>query len=286
MSSVTVTVATFNAWGMHEPWRYTLHRRITRGAAWGSPATTLRPADGVWPRRRRLLATALAGAGADIVALQEVCDLAPAGVAADQAGQLAQDLGLHHCFAPQQGEWYTGITYPTGLAVLSRYPLRRQALVPLPQPGAPGERGGSPAALHAVLDTPAGGVDLLVVHLTPRSAAAQLAGVEALLAYLDTLPSGGTPLVVGDFNASPDTPAIARMRGALRDTWGVVHGEAVGATMPSHAPVVRLDYLFVGAGPVLGQTTLLGDEPDGEGFYPSDHLGVAAVLRWPAPGAA
>lgn len=105
--------------------------------------------------------------------------------------------------------------------------------------------------------------------------------MEALLTYLTTLPPSRTPVVAGDFNATPDAPAIVRMRESLRDAWAVVHGGAGGATMPSHAPVARLDYLFVGAEPALIGATLLGDQPDANGFYPSDHLGVSATLRWP-----
>lgn len=140
-----VTVVTANLWGMHEPWAYTRHRRIVRGAVPGTLATTLRPAGGVWPRRRRLLAAALAASGANIVALQEVCDLSPAGPATNQAAQLAEDLGLHCCFVPLADYDYTGTVYRTGLAILTRVPVRRRAVVPVPQREDEAERGGVPA---------------------------------------------------------------------------------------------------------------------------------------------
>jgi hypothetical protein len=66
-------------------------RGQVRGAVPGSQATTLRPAGGVWPRRRRLLAAALAAA--DVAALQEVC-VGPEG--RSQARELAEELG-HRC---------------------------------------------------------------------------------------------------------------------------------------------------------------------------------------------
>jgi endonuclease/exonuclease/phosphatase family metal-dependent hydrolase len=51
-------------------------------------------------------------------------------------------------------------------------------------------------------------------------------------------------------------------------------------------PAARLDYVFVGPGPAIVRAALLGDRPDAEGFYASDHFGVAATLRWPTDGAA
>lgn len=150
----------------------------------------------------------------------------------------------------------------------------------MPQPEDEADRGGVPAVLHVQVETGGRALDVLVVHLTPRSAAVQVAGVEAVLAYVATLPPGRTPIVAGDFNATPDAPAITRMGGTFQDAWAVVHGGG-GATMPSHAPVARLDYLFVGTGPALTGAVLFGERPDADGFYPSDHLGLAVTLRWP-----
>lgn len=45
---------------------------------------------------------------------------------------------------------------------------------------------------------------------------------------------------------------------------------------------MRIDYVFVGPGPEVEQVKLLGTQPDADGFYASDHFGVAATLRWPA----
>lgn len=148
-----------------------------------------------------------------------MCDLSPTGPATNQAAQLAADLGLHCCFAPLAADDDSGAVYRTGLAVLTRAPVRHRAVVPVPHPEDEAARGGAPAVLHVSVETPGGEVDLLVVHLTPRSAAAQVAGVEALLAHLATLPPGCTPVVAGDFNATPDAPAIERMGETLRDAW-------------------------------------------------------------------
>jgi endonuclease/exonuclease/phosphatase family metal-dependent hydrolase len=49
--------------------------------------------------------------------------------------------------------------------------------------------------------------------------------------------------------------------------------------MPSHAPTARIDYILVGGGLRVLSAARLGDQSDGDGFYPSDHLGVVATLR-------
>ena len=48
--------------------------------------------------------------------------------------------------------------------------------------------------------------------------------------------------------------------------------------MPSHEPVARIDYIVVGPGIGVVNARRLGLEPDADGFFASDHLGLAATL--------
>ena len=91
--------------------------------------------------------------------------------------------------------------------------------------------------------------------------------------------------MMGDFNSVPDAALIRMLtattvgrRTVLRDAWHVANGGDSGPTMPSQAPTIRIDYIFVS--PALAVTVALrfGHKPARDGFYPSDHLGVAAVL--------
>jgi endonuclease/exonuclease/phosphatase family metal-dependent hydrolase len=113
--------------------------------------------------------------------------------------------------------------------------------------------------------------------------------VEHLLAYLDTLPSARPCFVIGDFNCVPEslpiqaiTDAGAGRSRSLRDTWREANPTDPGPTMPSQAPVIRIDYIFVCPGPAILRSMRLGDRADTDGFYPSDHLGVAATLQIPS----
>jgi endonuclease/exonuclease/phosphatase family metal-dependent hydrolase len=275
-------VVTFNIWGFGEPWRYTMERAETRGAAPGSPATTLRPAGGIWPRRRRLLARCLADVRPDLIALQEVReDMAAGGLS--QADQIARDLGFHCVFAPSEAT--DPFALDRGLGILSPHPIVRSAYLPLPPE--PDAHIGRQTALHATIETPVGPIEFVAVHLTPRSEEARLAAVDVLLAYLGKLPPAATVVLVGDFNTEPESQAIRLVTGAredsrprigLRDAWVCANPADPGATMPSHAPVSRLDYVFVGPGLRVIDARRIGTQPDPDGFFPSDHQGVAAIV--------
>ena len=282
-----LTVATLNLWGLSEPWTYTAQRGEVRGAVPGSPATTLRVPGGAWPARRRpLVARALAAVQPDIVGLQEDRQDLAAAEGRSQSAQLAADLGCSMAYVPIGG----AARDRTGNAILSRHPIGRLDVVPLPAPAeevaqyGPGVRD----ALHAVIETPCGVVHFFVVHLTTRGHAARLAEVECLLAHVAERAVDGTAIVVGDCNARPDTPAIRLMTARLRDVWATANPGDPGYTMLVHTPRtpqdshMRIDYIFVGPGPDVVRAGVLGDRPDRDGFYASDHFGVATTLRWPA----
>jgi endonuclease/exonuclease/phosphatase family metal-dependent hydrolase len=281
-------VATYNIWGFGEPWRYTADRGITRGAVPGSPATTFRLPDGIWPRRRQLLARCLRSVHPDLVALQEIRE-DPAEGDRSQAQQLARDLGYHDVYAPAEGSDPHALD--RALAILSPHPIVRSTYLPLPPD--PDANIGRQTALHAAVDTPVGRIEFVTVHLTPRTETAQLDGITYLLGYLGNLPTKALIVLAGDFNAAPESRSIqmltreaeaTRSGVELRDAWVLAHPRDAGPTMPSHEPVARIDYILVGTGISVVDAVRLGADPDGDGFYPSDHLGLAATLvRNPSP---
>jgi endonuclease/exonuclease/phosphatase family metal-dependent hydrolase len=128
----------------------------------------------------------------------------------------------------------------------------------------------------------------VMLHLTPRDEGAQLAAVDALRAVVAALPPGRPLIVLGDLNAAPDSATVRRLTappdpaisgGRLRDAWPLANPDDPGATMPSHAPVSRIEYILIGDGPTFASAARIGATPDADGFYASDHLGVAATLR-------
>jgi endonuclease/exonuclease/phosphatase family metal-dependent hydrolase len=217
---------------------------------------------------------------ADVIGLQEVCLDPETGLT--HAERLAGHLGYHHAFHPVTLADYGDGAVATGLAVLSRWPVQRWDDVPLPS-----TPDAEQYAMHALIEAPAAALDLIVVHLTPRGDEAQVAAVTRLLNSMDMLPPGRPAFLVGDFNAPPESVAIRSLTSTrfredtLHDAWQQAHPSDLGATMPSHAPVVRLDYLFISPGVSVSRADRMGDQPDPDGFYPSDHLGVTATLHLP-----
>jgi len=278
-----VKVATYNLWGNNEPWQYTLNRGVTRGAVPGSRATTLQLPDGLWQRRRQLLVHVLRQALPDILGLQEVvADVRQ--TEQSQAHQLARALGYLCVFQPLS-RLDDGISVG-GLAVVSRYPILSHHDVPL-------TTTFTQAALHTVIDTPAGLVNFIVVHLTPQSEEAQVVAIHHLHHYLDTLPRASKVIIVGDFNAPPNAPSIHMLtrRGTVEDTaaqfcdaWLVINPHDPGPTMPSHAPVSRIDYVFVSSSLSVLNAQRIGHQADEDGFYASDHLGLVVTLQLVAGG--
>lgn len=116
------------------------------------------------------------------------------------------------------------------------------------------------------------------VHLDHESQAARENGVGLLLERLRQRTVPGPVLVLGDFNATPDNPAVARMgeaepplRSALAPPEGTFHG-FTGET--SHGPI---DHVFHSPEwEVLSAQVLHGD---GLRPFPSDHFPVSAVLQ-------
>lgn len=97
-------------------------------------------------------------------------------------------------------------------------------------------------------------------------------------------------IVMGDFNAAEDNPAIATIRGTsddpltLRDAFRVLHADGAGGTfngfkLDSEGGDRKIDYVWVGPGWQVVQTGI--DRRKIDGRYPSDHFPVWAELRWP-----
>jgi len=117
------------------------------------------------------------------------------------------------------------------------------------------------------------------LHLDHESQAARENGVALLLERIGQRTVSGPVMVLGDFNARPDNPAIKRIQGAaspsLKSTFATIpEGTFHGFTgKASHGPI---DYIFYSPEwQVLSAQVLQGD---GLRPFPSDHFPVSAVL--------
>ncbi len=143
------------------------------------------------------IAAALRGdpalAGADVILMQEVASFGPCS-AACAAGRA---LGMASLFAP--GHQQDGGT--SGVAILSRWPLRDPQLIELPYRHAV-MNSARRIALAATIDTAGGPLRLIAVHLENRiNPAARVSQLAPALAHAGAF--DGAVVLGGDMNTSP-----------------------------------------------------------------------------------
>lgn len=228
-------------------------------------------------RRRPLLLDALRREAADVIGLQEVEEPLLAMLAREEWVRADYTLWTN----PEKST-----VDEDGLVLLSRLPVLESGRCVL---------GPYKAALALTVAGPAGPLVVASTHLTSNHTAN---AAERRAAELSELASafGGVDadfVIMGDFNDSTSEPATAL---ALGDAWSAIHGEL--DETPTFDPTVnplaavssltgkpgRLDRVLVRArsGGVRAEAaTLIGDEADETGLYPSDHFGVVAGLALP-----
>jgi endonuclease/exonuclease/phosphatase family metal-dependent hydrolase len=256
------------------------------------------PANPDWERRLSLLQTTLRGLDADVVALQEVPTDDPAF--------------FDHLLGPGYHLAHFSRASPDGVGgtLATRWPQRHVTELDLRITGR--SRNTLPwcATLIVEVDTPVG--TLVIAHHKPswpfpfeleREAQAVLAA-RALEEHIGSRDVHA--VVLGDFDATPDSASMSFWRGrrpvdgtsvCYQDAWEYVHPDAAGRTFDLENPLVRdgevatavsrrIDHILVRAG-LHGPTLQVRDcrrVLDGpvSGVWASDHYGVLADLVLPA----
>lgn len=246
-------------------------------------------------RRLQLAADGLRALGPDVIGLQEVRQVP--GLVPNTAETLARALGMQWTFAPAT-PWGGG---DEGLAILSRHPILEQRVHELPH-AVPTERR---ILLGASLDTPAGRVEVYTTHLNYRLAdgGKREDQVVAIDEHVAGTASELPKLLMGDFNATPESDEIRFLRGLhtaggrrtyWQDAWERRHGRAEGYTWARANPYTarlrwlerdrRLDYVFVspmrrdGRG-VVQDCRIVLDRAAADGALASDHYGLYAEVQ-------
>jgi endonuclease/exonuclease/phosphatase family metal-dependent hydrolase len=177
-------------------------------------------------------ARAIQALGADIVALQEVDRGVTRSGSVDQPRLLGERLSMQHAFggffAYQGGEY--------GMAILSRFPIRREVALRLPD-------GNEPrVALFAEVELPSGARVLVVnVHFDwVSNDTLRYKQVEALGAVLDTvsLPT----ILLGDFNDVPESRTVRRWAGTFVN---LAKPATDHFTFSSQQPVKEIDHIML-----------------------------------------
>ena len=210
------------------------------------------------------IASVIEDSGADIIGLQEVARTRLMDGGADMPTWLAKRLEMELVFAgTEEPIW--------GNAILSRYPILESGYQALTREDSLIGRG----YLWAKIDV---GEDqhLLVVvthlhHLHQRveDDFVRLAQIPEILDYLI---DKSQFVLLGDFNAEPDSPEIGLIYEAgVVDAW-LEAGEGPGFTVDSNNPAKRIDYLW--HSPDLSATEIAVIQTTA-----SDHLPVLGVYK-------
>ncbi|HLA17572.1 MAG TPA: endonuclease/exonuclease/phosphatase family protein [Candidatus Limnocylindrales bacterium] len=229
-----------------------------------------------WDERLPLLLADFAALQPDVCAMQEVVYPLQQDrvIAAGGAATYAVHRG-----AAQRPEWGNSLLVRDGLAGGD---LRRVDL------------GYGRAAIRITIDGPAGPPVVVAsthLHHEASDAAIRDEQTRLLIEWLDEGWGGEVQVVMGDFNAPPNEPAYGRMTAAgFRSAHTEANGSEPAATWPSGivAPGMDsdgdpacLDYIWVRGDAAVVSCRLVFDRPavGDPTLYPSDHLGLAAILQ-------
>jgi endonuclease/exonuclease/phosphatase family metal-dependent hydrolase len=250
-----------------------------------------------WAERRTLLARGLDALALDLIALQEVAD--PLGTST--AHGLAVELGGYAIHVGPKTGWGGS---REGIAGLSRLPVEGHEVHDL----------GSQQRTAQFVRVRLGGRPVVLINghyvWPPGAHAARVRQVERVLQRVKRLGPETSVIACGDFNGTPGSPAIARMREALASAHETLHGREPEYTCPTplvcggrvRGAVTRgllrlftnrpgstwrgtLDYIFVSPDVRVIECGVFLDRPspDDPTLYASDHLGLAATLEIPPP---
>lgn len=250
--------------------------------------------DGPWKERAALIRGWLDRLDPDLVGFQEVLR----GDGVDLAAEVTAGRGYHVDFARASQFWKDG-SREFGNAVASRWPIVEREELPLPDSG----DGETRVALSVTVAGPPGPISLTSTHLNWKlyHGAVRERQVRAVCdLVLRRRPRGGfPPVLVGDFNADPESAEIRYATGLqslegrsmyLRDAWREA-GAGDGHTWSNRnayarkalEPDRRIDYVLVGPPRrdglgLVEECRVVCDRADG-GVWPSDHFGVYARMR-------
>jgi endonuclease/exonuclease/phosphatase family metal-dependent hydrolase len=207
----------------------------------------------------------------DVIGLQEVDrHFGERSDFVDQARWLADRLGLHVVFGANLDLDPLTPGAPRrqyGTAILSRYRIRewRNTLLPRPEGG---EQRGLLEAVIKVRGVPVRAFNTHLQHNSQAERLAQVATIRSIVAQAQE-----SVVLVGDLNATPDSPEIAAMTEDLVDAWAEA-GEGDGFTYDAQTPHARIDYVLT-SGDVVARTAAVVTSDA------ADHLPVVADLVLP-----
>lgn len=230
---------------------------------------------GPWTRRLSAIREGIQALKPNLIGLQEVLCMADLR----QHEEIADGLGYFTTFGQAS---VTRGTAGFGNAILSKWPILEQRSLALPTEPGDETRG----ALVVLIDSPRGPISVVCTHFSYRfeQGAIRLEQVAAL--QREVASHCAPTLVMGDFNAAPETPEISAIDG-WTDAFaacGVGEGTTFSPGTNPHArhleePERRIDYIFTVGESLTPMDCRVVLNHEIQGVYPSDHFGVWAEIQ-------
>jgi len=205
------------------------------------------------------VASTVARADPDIVGLQEADAGRVPSLSVDQVMWLSRRLNMYSAYGPSWGSTY-------GVAVLSKYPITQQQLYQLSSD----EQQRS--FLETTIDLGEQTLAFFSVHLG-LNAQERERQLDEVLVYTARAPA--PKVLVGDFNAHPDSQEIGRVLEQFVSSFALA-GTGAGFTSPADAPQETIDYVFVSPDIEVLSSEIIPS-------LASDHLPVAARVELVTP---
>jgi len=238
--------------------------------------------NGPWPQRWDVIFSGVRQWTPEILAFQEVFNLA-------WAGKIQKHLEGYELIATHA---------PSGLIFLSRHPVKAWDLFQMAT-SSPQENCAR-YAIFIQLQIRASIWSFFNTHLAwrPEESYVRQKQVSELLAYVRDCRRDGPVFLMGDFNADSGTAEIGQiLQAGFTDCYAQCHPGQRGLTWSREnvytrddrgggLPDRRLDYIFVMDDDGVCQKALSAAEvvfshPDERGIFASDHFGVLATLGGP-----
>jgi endonuclease/exonuclease/phosphatase family metal-dependent hydrolase len=200
-------------------------------------------------------ADAVRQADPDILGLQEADAGRVPSMSIDEVLWLSRTLNMYSAYGPSWDSSY-------GVAVLSKYPIIQETRHLLTS--AKQQR----SCLEASVDLGARTLTFYSAHLGLDSDERERQ-LDEVLSH--TLNAEAPKIIVGDFNANPDSHEIGRVLQQFDNAFEL-GGTGHGYTSPADAPVETIDYVFVSRGIQVTSAEVVDS-------LASDHLPVAAQVQ-------
>lgn len=209
------------------------------------------------------IAATIRTSGADLVAIQELDSVTNRSNREFQLQLLAEKLGMYYRF--ERTIPYGGGAY--GIGIVSRYPIIETRAYALPN--LEGIETEPRKMMLAKMDVKGKPLVFGCTHFDFKNAAVKMAQAKAMLDNLQ--PFREYPIIIaGDFNATPDDPAIRLIEASLTSS-----GKPTDYTIPVLEPRKKIDYIFFDS----NNFKLVGDSVLRSHNYGSDHLPISATFR-------